>query len=61
MKALGWYSAVMIAWTMIYMLVDAVTTQYASVVADNIWGIVLYAPIMVFLVLFLVKIHKERG
>ena len=55
MKILAWYTAIMVAFSLVAMFVEAVTTTSTEIISTNIWGIVLYIPIVVFGVLSIIK------
>ena len=55
MKVLAWYSSVMVAFSLVAMFVEMVTTTSTEIISTNIWGSVLYIPVLVFAILFLVK------
>ena len=50
MKALAWYSGVVMAWLHVYMLAELLEGRDIS---GNVWGIALYIPVLVFIGLYL--------
>ena len=55
MRGLAWYSGCVLAFSFIAMFVDAVTATDAYTVSSSIWGIALYVPVMVLVILYLKK------
>jgi hypothetical protein len=50
MKALAWYSGIVMALMNIYMLADMLE---GNDISGNVWGMAFYLPVLVFIVLYL--------
>ena len=50
MKFLTWYSMVIVGMSIAGLLIDTLTVPGVDA-ATNLWGIILYVPILVFLIL----------
>lgn len=57
MKALAWYSAIIVTFSSVSLGIGVMSGQSLDVATD-LWAIALYVPVLVFAILWLVREHR---